>query len=217
MNCPLKEITENKVLLCKDIWILVRKILFEIEEKHIDNNLVDLEIQGYDLNTVAFHCNILFDAGFLDYYHAIKPDSGLCGFVVGGLTWDGCEFLDKIRSETVWIKTKETIVSKGLPMVLDVVKDVSSSIVSALVKGALGWPSFPSSQSANSSGDREDWFATMNSSFSSWYPEPTPSLSATISRVLPSFELGAKFCTMSFLSPCLFFAFNSSITLSLLA
>ncbi|MGI6337404.1 MAG: DUF2513 domain-containing protein [Eubacteriales bacterium] len=27
-------------------------------------------------------------------------------FTVGGLTWNGCEYLDKIREDTVWNKTK---------------------------------------------------------------------------------------------------------------
>jgi hypothetical protein len=64
----------------------------------------------------------------------------LTDFVVGSLTWDGAEFLEKVRSDTVWNKTKEVIVHKGLPMALDVIKNVVESIVSGIVSGALKQP-----------------------------------------------------------------------------
>ena len=34
-------------------------------------------------------------------------------------------------------RTKETIINRGLPMVIDVIKDVSTSIISAMVEGAI--------------------------------------------------------------------------------
>ena len=49
----------------------------------------------------------------------------------------GHEFLDKIREDTVWNKTKDLITKKGLPMVLDVVKEISQSIVATMVQGAI--------------------------------------------------------------------------------
>ena len=45
--------------------------------------------------------------------------------------------LDKIKSDTVWNKTKETIKSKGIPLVLDAVKEISSAIVTSMVKAAI--------------------------------------------------------------------------------
>ena len=53
------------------------------------------------------------------------------------MTWEGHEFLDKIREDTVWNKTKDLITKKGLPMVLDVVKEISQSIVATMVQGAI--------------------------------------------------------------------------------
>jgi hypothetical protein len=42
-----------------------------------------------------------------------------------GLTWDGHEFLDAIRNDTVWNKTKRVIADKGGSIPFDVLKDLA--------------------------------------------------------------------------------------------
>ena len=110
---------------------LIRKILFVIEGKYVDTWLPgsDVQIDGYDMKTIAYHCALLHDAGLIYDYKAQYAGDGLCFFGVGRLTWEGHELLDKIKSDTVWNKTKETIKSKGIPLVLDAVKEISSAIV----------------------------------------------------------------------------------------
>ena len=56
---------------------------------------------------------------------------------MGRLTWEGHEFLDKIRSDTIWNKTKDVIAKHGLPMVIDVVKDIATSIISSVTEGVI--------------------------------------------------------------------------------
>ena len=58
-------------------------------------------------------------------------------FIVGELTWEGHDFLEKIRQDTVWNKTKEVITQKGLPMILDVVKEVSATVIASMTEGAI--------------------------------------------------------------------------------
>lgn len=116
---------------------LIRKILFKIEEEYVSTTLFGLSIEGYDMNTVAYHCKLLYEAGFVDTYDAKYASNELWMFVVGGLTWEGHDFLDKIREDTVWNRTKEAIKNHGLPMVLDVVKRVSSSVISSMTEGAI--------------------------------------------------------------------------------
>ena len=105
---------------------LIRKILFVIEGKYVDTWLPgsDVQIDGYDMKTIAYHCALLHDAGLIYDYKAQYARDGLCFFGVGRLTWEGHELLDKIKSDTVWNKTKETIKSKGIPLVLDAVKEI---------------------------------------------------------------------------------------------
>jgi len=119
---------------------LIRKILFAIEKEYVDVWLdySDLKIEGYDFKTVGYHCSILYDAGLVYDYKGQYAGDELYFFGVGRLTWEGHDFLDKIRSETVWNKTKETITSKGLPFVIDVVKEVAAAVTTAMVKSATG-------------------------------------------------------------------------------
>ena len=116
---------------------LCRKILFAIEEQYVDTALYGLEVEGYSIQQVAYHCKILHDAGLISNYKGYFASNRLYDFAVGSLTWDGHEFLDKIRQDTIWNKTKDVITQKGLPMVLDVVKEISQSIVATMVQGAI--------------------------------------------------------------------------------
>ena len=119
---------------------LIRKILFAIEKEYVDVWLdySDLKIEGYDFKTVGYHCSILYDAGLVYDYKGKYAENELYFFGVGRLTWEGHDFLDKIRNDTVWNKTKETITSKGLPFVIDVVKEVAAAVTTAMVKAATG-------------------------------------------------------------------------------
>ena len=116
---------------------LVRQILFKIEDE-IDNVAqFNLEIDGYTMEQVAYHCALLHEGGYIHSYKAQYGSGEIYTFGVGRLTWEGHEFLDKIREDTIWNKTKDTISNKGLPFVFDVVKSVSTGIISNLIKSAL--------------------------------------------------------------------------------
>jgi len=116
---------------------LCRKILFSIEKEHVDTVICNITIEGYSMAEVAYHCQILHDAGLIFNYDALFADDEIDGFTVGGLTWNGCEYLDKIREDTVWNKTKEVIKKKGLPMVLDVIKEIATTIISSMTEAAI--------------------------------------------------------------------------------
>ncbi len=116
---------------------LIRKVLIAIEEQYIDIALYNLKIEGYDLKTVAYHCKILHDAGLISDYKAQYADNELWSFGVGSLTWEGHEFLEKIRDDSIWSETKQVMNDRGIPFVLDAVKQIASSIISAMVEGAI--------------------------------------------------------------------------------
>lgn len=114
---------------------LVRKILLKIEEQHVSTAILNLKIEGYDLPTVAYHCKILNEAGLLSHYSAQYASNEIYMFQVGGLTWEGNDYLDKVRDDSVWKKTKDVIVEKGLPMVFDTIKTISSAFITAAAEG----------------------------------------------------------------------------------
>ena len=115
---------------------LVRLIMLKIEEEYKSTALYNLEIEGYDKETIAYHCKILHEAGFISDYKAQYADNCLCAFGVGPLTWEGLDYLDKIRDDSQWKRVKDTISQKGLPLVVETVKTISSAFVTAAAEGA---------------------------------------------------------------------------------
>ncbi len=114
---------------------LVREILLQIEKQYISTAIYDLEIQGYDMPTVAYHCKILYDAGLISDYKAQYADGDIYYFEVSALTWEGNDYLDKIRDNSIWRKTKDTITQRGLPLALDTIKTVATAFITAAVEG----------------------------------------------------------------------------------
>lgn len=114
---------------------LVRLILLKIEEEYRSTTIYNLDITGYDMETVAYHCKILNEAGLLSDYGAHYADDRLWSFGVGALTWEGNDFLDKIRDNSQWKKIKDTITQKGLPLVIETIKAISAAFVTAAAEG----------------------------------------------------------------------------------
>jgi len=111
---------------------LIRKILLIIEEQFIDVALYNIKIEDYDPKTIAYHCSILHDAGLIDDFNKLFDEFG-----VGRLTWEGHEFIDKIRNDNTWNKTTTIMKEKGLPFALDVVKQIASAVVNEATKVAI--------------------------------------------------------------------------------
>ena len=114
---------------------LVRKILLKIEEEQNEFPLMNIEIDGYDMATVNYHCKLLYEAGLISGYKASTSMSGLDGFMVDSLTWEGNDFLDKIRDNSIWHKTKDAITKKGLPLIIDTIKTVANAFITAAAEG----------------------------------------------------------------------------------
>ncbi|WP_265754876.1 DUF2513 domain-containing protein [Avibacterium sp. 21-594] len=50
------------------------------------------------------------------------------------LTWQGHEFLDKIRSDTAWNKIKQIIKTKGIDLSFEAIKLAGKSLLVSLLK-----------------------------------------------------------------------------------
>lgn len=114
---------------------LVRLILLKIEEEYRSTTLYNLKIGDYDMETVAYHCKIMYEAGLVSDYGSQYADGKICNFGVGPLTWEGNDFLDKIRDNSLWKKVKDTINQKGLPLVIEIIKMISTAFVKAAAEG----------------------------------------------------------------------------------
>ena len=116
---------------------LCRLLLLTIEDHYNDSARGNLEVEGYDMATIAYHCGLLYDAGLIKSFNSKNADNHIYWFSVGALTWEGHNFIDNIREDTIWNATKNTIKERTLPMTLEVIKDISSTIISALVTGTI--------------------------------------------------------------------------------
>lgn len=67
-----------------------------------------------------------------DYIEVL--DISCCGinyddYMIKRLTADGCDYLDNIRNDTIWNKTKEVISNIGGTCALDIVKSIAGKII----------------------------------------------------------------------------------------
>src|SRR5579863_9213556 len=104
---------------------LVRDLLIRLESvelptgawAHISGTEPELVIEGYSADQVEYHLRLLRDVGFVnDPSTGSRPMVGI-GFM--GLTWEGHDFLDAARNDTVWLSTKKAILEKGGGMALE--------------------------------------------------------------------------------------------------
>ena len=109
---------------------LIRLILLEIESSECDI-IEGFRLEGYDIASVKYNGELLCQSGLITKFY----EDAIGELVAGSLTWDGCDYLDKIRDNTIWKKTKDTIAKKGLPLVVDTIKTVSSAFITAAAEG----------------------------------------------------------------------------------
>jgi Hypothetical protein (DUF2513) len=113
---------------------LVREILLKIEDLPSYNEPVDIEIERYSEENIQFHLKQLQEANLIEV-----PDIGLSTYwtkvniMPTRLTWQGSEFLDSIRNENVWNKTKEIVKEKGGGLAFGVIKDLAIQIARQMV------------------------------------------------------------------------------------
>jgi predicted transcriptional regulator len=87
---------------------LIRKLLLEIECQSNGLNHVKLtDIKNYSKEQIQYHLALLHEAKLIVAYDTTSP-AGL-GFIVTRLTWEGHEFLDDARNDTIWNKTLHDI------------------------------------------------------------------------------------------------------------
>ena len=84
---------------------LIKEILLEIDTSPIMN----LSIKGYDQVLVDYHIHLLDQAGLIDAEIARVGANEIYDPIILEITWNGHEFLDAARNETVWRKGKELI------------------------------------------------------------------------------------------------------------
>jgi hypothetical protein len=118
-------------------WDLIREVLIRLDEKGPEKHA--LRAEDFDEerhHEVAYQVELLKEAGLVDA-QIMKAASGPPDFLALRLTWEGHELLDAIRNDTVWKRTKESFLTKGLSMTFELVRSVAISIATEFLKSKI--------------------------------------------------------------------------------
>lgn len=97
---------------------LIRTILLAIEEQHDGTAIYGFSIPDHALSEVGYHCMLLYEHGFISDYKSQYGDNQILSVVVGGLTWEGCDYLEKVRDNSRWAKIKISFLTNVFPLLL---------------------------------------------------------------------------------------------------
>jgi len=114
---------------------IIRAILLKIND-HEEISLSEVKLDQFSLEQVAYHVNLLAEAGYIAGIPYFGSGQSITQWIDVRLTWDGHEFIDAARNETVWAKFKQTVAEKGeaIPFSLAV------NLLTALARQEFGLP-----------------------------------------------------------------------------
>jgi hypothetical protein len=112
---------------------LIREVLIEVEKLPFDSGFHDISVPGYTDEEITYHVRLAHEAGLIEATDLTTMD-GVC-WKPKRLTYEGHEFLDAARSNTVWNKAKETLLSTSGTITLEALKALLPQIVRMLAGG----------------------------------------------------------------------------------
>ena len=102
---------------------LCRQILLEIEAQEPGESIAVLQVDASG-NKVIEHLQLLQDAGLIE----ARIDARFGDYSIRRLTWEGHEFLQAARDDTVWNKAKERVGSAWQSLTFPLLKEVLEAI-----------------------------------------------------------------------------------------
>lgn len=106
---------------------LVRLILLKAEEKEDIRGCLIPEIPPFTNDQIAYHINLIHQAGLIDVLDFSSKDGGFYG--IQNLTWAGHEFLDASRDKSLWERAKVKLGSKFSSVSFEIMKELLVSLV----------------------------------------------------------------------------------------
>lgn len=118
---------------------LVRFLLLITEEAEepFDPRTLD-EFSEYSENILVYHVELLENKGLIDV-NIQGSFSGSCMLCeILGLTWDGADYLDAIRNDKVWDKTKKVIKKTVGSTTMEIIKNTALTVATQCIAKSLG-------------------------------------------------------------------------------
>ena len=82
------------------------------------------------------HIILAYQNGFIQEIQDVSTLESKSYFV-GNLSNSGYDFLDKVRSDTVWNNTKKAIKENGLPMLTGTISTIANTFIAAATEGVV--------------------------------------------------------------------------------
>lgn len=117
----------------------VRDVMLSLEDRLECVDSIDFEnikLENFDDKDVLYSLLKLHEAGFLSGKVMRMLDRSVTGYITG-ITWEGHKFLDTIRDNKVWGKTK-TILSKVSSASVSFASSVASQVLATLISQYMG-------------------------------------------------------------------------------
>ena len=119
-------------------WDTIRELLTKVEECTTPADEVRLSHFPSERKAeISYHMALLIEANLVHGRISKTMGQEPHDFFAQRLTWNGHEFLDAIRNDTVWTKTKKAFRDKGMDMSFDLVMTIARDAASALMKPLL--------------------------------------------------------------------------------
>lgn len=115
---------------------LLRLILLKAEAEMPNNHAHQWDqsdFPNHDIALVSEHAELLREGGFLKGKTVGFDDEVL----LSGITWQGYELIDAIKSESVWAETKKVAGQAG-GFSVEVLKDVAVTVIKHQIKKHTG-------------------------------------------------------------------------------
>lgn len=112
---------------------LVRTILLESSSSFEWLDAQYFVTDQYSFEFVCYHIDIMRDAGLIEATITKAFGGQIVTAQVQQLTWYGQDFLDTVRSETVWKQVSQTIASTVGTTSIDVVKALAVKVASQML------------------------------------------------------------------------------------
>ena len=117
---------------------LVRSILIQVEDAGAECESGCLEFMGHSQAEVYYHIELMQQKGLIDA--TVKRDWGgsIIYATITGLTWDGQDFLDSMRDDRVWSRSRKAIKETVGSTTFDVIKKVCVEVAASMVLKSVG-------------------------------------------------------------------------------
>jgi len=105
---------------------LCRRILLDLEGRPFSTGMINVEYEDIPPEDVAYHLKLLDEAGLIEAEDI--STMGRLRWRAKSIAWDGHDFIEAIKDESRWGKTKEFVLESGKIITLETLKEAVKAL-----------------------------------------------------------------------------------------